>query len=309
MSDTVLQPLTESAEVMSEVIAGVPSPIYPVYLRRWGFSVTILTVLFAIYAAGLVATRLMVGSLSDHLGRRPLLVAFSRILQWWDRPRVTPFDRNSIRECITKSRWRIRFKITDCAIVATIAIGLTAMSLALAVPASATHRHGTDGRAIHTATSARQDRDRRVQGSSQRSRRDGVHNVGKVATDPSVGEPTTTAEPDTANPEASADWQPGHDKCKKRTGFRLLPQWCTDPAAGIIRVTQSASAMPAAFILPRVAAPYASCCSDVVAKAARSRASERDRSALNDYPAGPCGGRRLDRSPGPSGSGYAAVIA
>ena len=86
---------------MSEVIAGVPSPIYPVYLRRWGFSVTILTVLFAIYAAGLVATRLMVGSLSDHLGRRPVLVAFSRPLQWWDRLHVTPFDRNSICECIS----------------------------------------------------------------------------------------------------------------------------------------------------------------------------------------------------------------
>jgi hypothetical protein len=61
----------------------------------------------------------------------------------------------------------------------------------------------------------------------------------------------------------------------------------------IIRITQSASAMPAAFILPRVAVPYASCCRDVVAKTARSRASERDRSALNDYPAGRVAGDGL----------------
>ncbi|MGY4650214.1 hypothetical protein ACVWWN_004010 [Mycobacterium sp. URHB0021] len=268
MSDTVRQPLSESAEVMSEVIAGAHSPT-PVYLRRWGFSVTILTVLFAVYVAGLVATRLTVGSLSDHLGRRPVLVAFSRVLQWWGRLHVTAVGRNSIRECITESRCRVRSKITDCAIAATIAIGLTAVSLVLAVPASATHRHGTDGRAVHTATSASQDRDRSVGDSSQRSRRDGVDNVGKVATDASVGEPATAAEPDTANPGASAVWLPGHDKCKKRIGFRLLPLWCTDPApvglavlpirCRIIRVPQSASMMPAAFILPRVAAPYASC--------------------------------------------------
>ena len=52
-----------------------PSPIYPLYLERWGFSVTILTVVFAVYVAGLVGALLTVGSLSDHLGRRPVLVA------------------------------------------------------------------------------------------------------------------------------------------------------------------------------------------------------------------------------------------
>ncbi|MFI5586114.1 MFS transporter [Amycolatopsis sp. NPDC051758] len=50
-----------------------PSPIYPLYLRRWGFSVTMLTVVFAVYVAGLVAALLTAGSLSDHLGRRPVL--------------------------------------------------------------------------------------------------------------------------------------------------------------------------------------------------------------------------------------------
>jgi MFS family permease len=52
-----------------------PSPIYPLYLQRWGFSLTILTLVFAVYVAGLVGALLTVGSLSDHLGRRPVLVA------------------------------------------------------------------------------------------------------------------------------------------------------------------------------------------------------------------------------------------
>jgi len=72
----------------------------------------------------------------------------------------------------------------------------------LAAPASA-DPHANDGPANHTATSASQERNESVGGSSQRSRPDGVDNLGKEATDPSVGEPATAAEHDTANPEAS----------------------------------------------------------------------------------------------------------
>lgn len=63
------------ANVLLMASTSAPSPIYPLYLQRWGFSVTILTVVFAVYVAGLVAALLTVGSLSDHLGRRPVLVA------------------------------------------------------------------------------------------------------------------------------------------------------------------------------------------------------------------------------------------
>jgi hypothetical protein len=195
------------------------------------------TVIFAVYVAGLVGALLTVGWLSDHLGRRPVLVASSRTPQWCDRLPATPFDRNNIRECITASRWRVRSKITDCAIVTTTAIGLTAVSLVLAVPASATDPHGTDGPANHVATTASHKRDESVGGSSQRSRRDGVDNVGKVATDPSVGEPATAAEPDTADPEAPEVWLPGHDKCKRHKGNMRLLAWCTDPGAGWIGST------------------------------------------------------------------------
>jgi MFS family permease len=55
--------------------ASAPSPLYSLYRERWGFSVTTLTVIFAVYVVGLLGALLTVGSLSDHLGRRPVLVA------------------------------------------------------------------------------------------------------------------------------------------------------------------------------------------------------------------------------------------
>ena len=63
------------ANVLLMASTSAPSPIYPLYLQRWGFSVTMLTVVFAVYVAGLIGALLTVGSLSDHLGRRPVLVA------------------------------------------------------------------------------------------------------------------------------------------------------------------------------------------------------------------------------------------
>jgi predicted MFS family arabinose efflux permease len=63
------------ANVLMMATASAPSPIYPLYRERWGFSVTMLTVVFAVYVAGLLGALLTVGSLSDHLGRRPVLVA------------------------------------------------------------------------------------------------------------------------------------------------------------------------------------------------------------------------------------------
>lgn len=63
------------ADVLMMATASAPSPIYPLYRERRGFSVTMLMVIFAVYAAGLPGALLTVGSLSDHLGRRPVLVA------------------------------------------------------------------------------------------------------------------------------------------------------------------------------------------------------------------------------------------
>ena len=55
--------------------SAAPSPLYPVYQQSWGFSAITLTVIFAVYALALLFTLLTVGSLSDHIGRKPILVA------------------------------------------------------------------------------------------------------------------------------------------------------------------------------------------------------------------------------------------
>ncbi|WP_307610313.1 MFS transporter [Pseudarthrobacter sp. W1I19] len=63
------------ATVALMATASAPSPIYPIYQERWHFSTTLLTVIFTVYVAGLLGALLTVGSLSDHIGRRPVLVA------------------------------------------------------------------------------------------------------------------------------------------------------------------------------------------------------------------------------------------
>jgi MFS family permease len=54
--------------------AGAPTPLLVVFERQWGFPASVLTIAFAAYALGLLAALLVVGSLSDYLGRRPVLV-------------------------------------------------------------------------------------------------------------------------------------------------------------------------------------------------------------------------------------------
>jgi predicted MFS family arabinose efflux permease len=53
--------------------SGVPSPLYRVYQERFGFSSGVLTLVFAVYAFALLTALLVVGALSDHVGRRPVL--------------------------------------------------------------------------------------------------------------------------------------------------------------------------------------------------------------------------------------------
>src|SRR6187399_1277138 len=60
------------------VAGSAPSPLFVVFQQQWGFSPALLTVAFAIYAIALLATLLVAGSLSDHIGRRP--VVFTALL-------------------------------------------------------------------------------------------------------------------------------------------------------------------------------------------------------------------------------------
>lgn len=65
------------ASIVVSFLAGsaAPTPLYAVYQARWGFSPITLTVVFGIYAVAVLLALLVAGSLSDHVGRRPVLLA------------------------------------------------------------------------------------------------------------------------------------------------------------------------------------------------------------------------------------------
>ncbi|WP_426244670.1 MFS transporter [Nocardioides sp. LHG3406-4] len=53
---------------------GALTPLLVVYREEWGFPATQLTLAFAVYAVGFLAALLTLGGLSDHVGRRPVLI-------------------------------------------------------------------------------------------------------------------------------------------------------------------------------------------------------------------------------------------
>lgn len=55
--------------------SSAPTPLYALYQGRWGFSPITTTVVFGVYALAVLASLLTLGRLSDHLGRRPVLLA------------------------------------------------------------------------------------------------------------------------------------------------------------------------------------------------------------------------------------------
>jgi predicted MFS family arabinose efflux permease len=59
--------------VLMLAASGVPSPLYRVYAAEFGFGSGVITVVFAVYAFALLLSLLVVGGLSDHVGRRPVL--------------------------------------------------------------------------------------------------------------------------------------------------------------------------------------------------------------------------------------------
>lgn len=65
------------ASIILFFLAGsiAPTPLYVVYQAAWGFSPITVTVIFGIYAIAVLGTLLFVGSLSDYVGRRPVLLA------------------------------------------------------------------------------------------------------------------------------------------------------------------------------------------------------------------------------------------
>src|SRR5689334_9194018 len=55
--------------------SGTPSPLYGTSRELWGFSPLVLTLVYATYAFGVLATLIVAGRVSDEVGRRPVLLA------------------------------------------------------------------------------------------------------------------------------------------------------------------------------------------------------------------------------------------
>jgi MFS family permease len=53
--------------------SSAPTPLYVVYQQQWGFTASVLTAVLGVYVLGLLGSLLVVGGLSDHIGRRPVL--------------------------------------------------------------------------------------------------------------------------------------------------------------------------------------------------------------------------------------------
>ncbi|GAA1997209.1 MFS transporter [Microbacterium ulmi] len=74
--------------------ASAPSPFYPVLAARIGFDAAVTTTVFAVYALALLATLLTAGSLSDHVGRRPvasvgLVLLAASVFVFWNADSTT----------------------------------------------------------------------------------------------------------------------------------------------------------------------------------------------------------------------------
>jgi len=76
------------AQITMMAGASAPSPFYPVLAHDIGFGPVVISAVFAVYAVVLLLTLLTAGSLSDHVGRRPvafvgfLLLAGSMLVFW-----------------------------------------------------------------------------------------------------------------------------------------------------------------------------------------------------------------------------------
>lgn len=66
--------ITATAFLVTMMGTTLPTPLYPIYAVDLAFSDLTVTVLFAVYAFGVVATLAVFGRLSDDLGRRPVLL-------------------------------------------------------------------------------------------------------------------------------------------------------------------------------------------------------------------------------------------
>ncbi|MFF4220179.1 MFS transporter [Streptomyces nondiastaticus] len=67
-------PLHASILVVLLAASSAPTPLYALYQAEWHLSALTVTVVFSAYALTLLGALLTAGTLSDHLGRRPVLI-------------------------------------------------------------------------------------------------------------------------------------------------------------------------------------------------------------------------------------------
>lgn len=66
--------LAAAAFLAAMAFSTIPTPLYVLYQQRDGFSSFVVTVVFAVYAVGVIASLLLAGHVSDWMGRRRVLV-------------------------------------------------------------------------------------------------------------------------------------------------------------------------------------------------------------------------------------------
>ena len=115
--------LVAYAFLVTMVGTTLPTPLYPLFEQRYSFGELMVTVIFAVYAFGVIAGLLAFGNLSDEIGRKPVLLvglAFSvssallflfagsldADLRWAGSPRASPraSSRGRRRRCSSTLR-------------------------------------------------------------------------------------------------------------------------------------------------------------------------------------------------------------
>jgi MFS family permease len=66
--------LLTSIMLMQLASSSAPTPLYATYEAEWGFGAITVAVIFGVYALAVLVSLLVFGSLSDHVGRRPVLI-------------------------------------------------------------------------------------------------------------------------------------------------------------------------------------------------------------------------------------------
>jgi MFS family permease len=74
LSPRIAYPIAAALIGLALYASGTPSPIYGVYAQVWGLSPAVLTLVYAVYAFGVLTTLVLAGRISDDVGRRPVLL-------------------------------------------------------------------------------------------------------------------------------------------------------------------------------------------------------------------------------------------